>query len=353
MIARFLAAQDAAEAERIGERVTRALVQRRERDGRPHATGTRPFGYELGGEVVRPAEANAIRLGCGLILDGASLGDVAREWNQRGIAPPQASSWNRIRVRRVLTRPRNAGLIEHKGKILGPGTFEAIIDVPTLEAVRAAISDRSSLVRARYQRREHLLSGLMFCGVCGHRMKVNARRDGRGELLGSSFVACKTEADGCGRVSRNLIFVESYIYMVVEARLADVRPFDADKDDTAEGREFARLTAERESVEKKVTDLRQMYEDDPDFEAADFVPMMRKLRQRANDLDAAMREFETATRSTDLTPDSLADWQTGDFDERREILEALIAQIILHPIGKVGPVRTRAMVPETTEIVFT
>src|SRR3954451_11296524 len=68
MIARFLAAQDAAESERIGERVSRQQQQRRETQGLPHSTGLRPFGFEPGGTTVRPDEADAIRRGVKLIL---------------------------------------------------------------------------------------------------------------------------------------------------------------------------------------------------------------------------------------------------------------------------------------------
>jgi site-specific DNA recombinase len=44
MMARWMAAGDAAESERIGERVSRAFVQRREA-GKPHATELHPFGF--------------------------------------------------------------------------------------------------------------------------------------------------------------------------------------------------------------------------------------------------------------------------------------------------------------------
>jgi len=33
-------------------------------------------------------------------------------------------------------------------------------------------------------------------------------------------------------------------------------------------------------------------------------------------------------------------------------MEAVVAQIVLHPIGRVGPVRARAMVPATTEVLL-
>src|SRR3712207_8572709 len=52
-----------------------------------------------------------------------------------------------------------------------------------------------------------------------------------------------------------------------------------------------------------------------------------------------------------ITSEDVADvWRNGTFEERREILEAVIAQVTIHRIGKVGPVRAKQMVPETTEI---
>ena len=57
-----------------------------------------------------------------------------------------------------------------------------------------------------------------------------------------------------------------------------------------------------------------------------------------------------------LTQSGQALAQAGDAvrnfsTEGREILEALVAQVLLRPIGKVGPVRARTMVPQTTEVV--
>jgi DNA invertase Pin-like site-specific DNA recombinase len=80
MAGRILAANDAAEAERISERVRRTFVQHREA-GRPHTTGTRPFGYKPGGIEADPVEAEAIREAARLVIEeGASLGEVVRRW---------------------------------------------------------------------------------------------------------------------------------------------------------------------------------------------------------------------------------------------------------------------------------
>jgi len=350
MIGRILAAQDAAESERISERVKRTFQQRRDTHGRPSPIG-RAFGFAAGGETVNAEEADAIRLGAKLILDGASLRAVGRVWTGRGITPLAAESWNAITVKRAITRPRVAGLIEHKGEIVGEGQFEAILDRATWERVCAAVADRSSMARARYKGREHLLAGLLWCGLCGHRVRVNAFRDDHGELRPDSFVVCdKSTGHGCGRVKRNLLHLEAYVFAVVDARLAAVQPLDPAEGTTAEAQEYGRLVADRDAAEARIATLREQYTDG-DVESVDFVPMLRALRNKIAALDAQLRDFEVT--GTSLTAEDVqAAWRSGSFEDRREILELIIAQVTLHPIGKVGPVRAKLRLPETTEIAF-
>ncbi|MGZ4509739.1 MAG: recombinase family protein, partial [Blastococcus sp.] len=199
LIGKILADVDAHDAEVRAELVARRWQQRRE-TGHPHSTGFRPFGFGWTGtdengkrkdfdhDKINDVEAQAIRDAARMILDGASLGDVVTAWTGQ-VLPVNGGRWSRTTVRRALTRPRVAGLIEHKGRIEvnGDGTplritdddgklCPPILDAETWAQVCDRISDRSSLVRARYRGREHLLSGLLVCGLCGRPMKVSARR---------------------------------------------------------------------------------------------------------------------------------------------------------------------------------
>jgi site-specific DNA recombinase len=358
MNGRIRASIDAAEAERISERVRRTFVQHREA-GRPHSTGMRPFGYQTGGLVAEPREADAIRDGAAMVLAGGSLGDVMRGWNLAGIRPVGGGDWSRMAVRRALTRARVAGLIETRGVLVTDedgnprrGTQDAILDVATWRAVRKAVSARSTEVRARYHGREHLLAGVLFCGVCGHRLKVSARRDEAGRVRADSFVSCIKDDGGCGKVKRNLILLEQYVLPAVEARLADVRPFAAPDDDDPEARELARLWAQHDTLDSKIAKLQQRYEDDDDFDAADYVSLVNRLRAKVNAIEGQIREHKPPPRAADLGDDVLATWLGGGFADRREILTAVVERIVLDPVGKVGPVRARAMVPETTTIIW-
>jgi site-specific DNA recombinase len=348
MIGRILAAQDAAEAERIGERVSRAFEQRRATHNRPAPVG-RSFGFEKGGEKIIPEEADAIRLAAKLILDGASLNEVARVWMENGTTPVRGDKWFRTTVRYTLMRARNAGLIEHKGRILGEGDFEAILDRETWERMCAAIKDRSNLSRAKYKGRENLLAGLVYCGVCGHRMIVHVFKSPEGLPLPKSTVQCdRGTGHGCGRVSRNLVALEAYVNERVAVRLESVRPFEPGDDVTSEAQEFARLSAEKDKTEARIATLREQYVAG-DVDSVDFIPLQRMLRERVNELDHQLRDFDTSS-GTDLTADAVEEWRNGTFDQRREILEAVVERIVVHPTGRVGPARAKQMVPQTTEI---
>lgn len=350
MIGRILAAQDAAESDLISERVTRANEHRRQKLGLPNPAG-RSFGFEAGGVIVNPTEAEAIRYAATLILQGASLREVGRKWTERGIKPlGDKGIWYPITIRRILKSGRVAGLLEHKGKIIGPGQFEAILDQDTWQRVRAAISDRSSLARAQYKGRVHLLSGLVWCGVCGHRISVRAVRTDAGDLSPASYLQCVKGEGGCGKIKRRLIHVQEYVYAVVEERLRDVRPFDAEADDTEEGREIARLVAAKEKQEARIAKLREDYASgESDLDPEDFVPTLRMMRNRLDEINTQLTELDTDGAKV-LDVDALEYWQTGTFEERREVFEAVVGQVILHPMGKVGRGMSQRLVPETTEI---
>lgn len=127
MIARTLGAVARYESEHRGKRV-RAARLAAARAGVPHCGGPRPFGYERDGVTVRESEAAAVRSAVESVLAGASLRSVARELNTVGLHTTMKDRrWGHGAVREVLLRPRNAGLREHNGEVIGPADWPAIV----------------------------------------------------------------------------------------------------------------------------------------------------------------------------------------------------------------------------------
>ena len=141
--------------------------------------GPRPYGYEADGLTVRDAEAEVIRETTTAILAGRTLGRVARDLNERGLVTSTGKEWTYARVRDVLIRPRNAGLLSTGRADRGKDKFDVkaqwapILDEDTWLAVYKLLIDPA---RRKQQGNEPrwLGSGLYRCGKCGEPMRCTA-----------------------------------------------------------------------------------------------------------------------------------------------------------------------------------
>lgn len=111
-VARILAANDAGEAEDIGERVSRQKQQLAQAGG--WTGGRRPFGYEADAMTLLPAEQEPAAEAAKRLLAGDSVRSIFGEWNAAGMTTTVGSPWDGSNFRQMMLRPRNAGRV---GKI--------------------------------------------------------------------------------------------------------------------------------------------------------------------------------------------------------------------------------------------
>jgi site-specific DNA recombinase len=75
------------------------------------------------------------------VLHGASLNEIANRWNELGVLTPQRSKhWNGTVVKATLTGPRHAGLRVHRGEVIGPAAWPALIDRQTHDRLVAYLN---------------------------------------------------------------------------------------------------------------------------------------------------------------------------------------------------------------------
>jgi DNA invertase Pin-like site-specific DNA recombinase len=184
------------ESENTSLRVRRAQRSAAKR-GQLHRGGYRPFGMTRDGAVVEP-EAAAIREAMGRVIQGESLRAIAYDFNRRNIATSTGGQWRSRTLAQVLKSPRLAALREYEGELV-PGTWEPVISQG--EHLRLLSALDKSLVERREATREHLLSGVVTCGLCDQPMRHMKFRMKNGRLFTRYQCLKQPGHDNCGRLA--------------------------------------------------------------------------------------------------------------------------------------------------------
>lgn len=172
LFARIKGAVGKSEAERKAARQRRAALQKAEK-GKPQWRSA--FGYlpysgskedDTGVRELDPVTAPLVARAYVMILNGCSLGDIAAMFNDAEAFGLKGQPWTHSTVSLFLRKPRNAGLREYHGDIVGSGTWPALVDESTWRAVQSVINQEVRKPGPKSVR-QHLLTGLMRCGKPG------------------------------------------------------------------------------------------------------------------------------------------------------------------------------------------
>ncbi len=210
MHARITGAVARHESEQKGERVRRQK-QQSQANGL-WLGGRRPFGFAPDGVTLRPtaeqlgamyrrahdlyaadvpqpgelheeagritAEADAIADATRRVLAGDSMRSIFREWNERGLTTSTGAAWTGSKMRQMMLRPRNAGLVGNVERVIGPAQWQPIVDRDSWEALRGLLNDPSRLRNNGGVSRKLVGSFLYLCGVCGETLRSGGHRGG-------------------------------------------------------------------------------------------------------------------------------------------------------------------------------
>jgi site-specific DNA recombinase len=215
------------ESQNIALRLRSRLAEKRDA-GEPHTGGYRPYGYRSDFVTVDQGEAQVIREGCGPAARWRGPARGHQDLNRRGLLSSTGKPWSPPTLRRTLASPRLAGLRVHWrneptaagkvrriAKVVGPGTWEPILDQATHEALVALFEDPARRSQTR-QARVHLLAGLLRCGRCGGPMYAQSHGTGRPK---DYRCLAAPVGRGCGGVSIHAGALEE---LVTQAAIAAV-----------------------------------------------------------------------------------------------------------------------------------
>ena len=173
MVARMLGTVAQHEVDHARERMKRKKADMAARG--EYRGGIRPYGYESDGVTVRESEASVIREGTRALLAGRSLAAIARDLNGRSLHTSTGKTWTYSRLRDVLVRPRNAGLLSRgipgrTEEIIGKAVWPAIVPEDEWRAAFSVLTDPSRRKQDGNDTR-WLGSGLYRCSKCGGKMR--------------------------------------------------------------------------------------------------------------------------------------------------------------------------------------
>jgi DNA invertase Pin-like site-specific DNA recombinase len=325
LVGRILASVARGEVERKSARQKLANAQAA-RAGQRRKGCPRPFGFADDHVTHRPEEADAMRWAADALLGGSTVSAIMREWQRRGLHPPQnhGRPWRRETIPTILRNPALAGLVSYRGEIVGRGNWEPILAREQWEAVRALLADPARMVPRGVRT---LLGGLAIC-PCGN--TVQGGRNARGKAIYRCGPLTRDGRPGphCQQMSEP---VDAYVTAVIIERLS--RP------------DLAELTAPKRSdlapLHREAASIRTNL----DTLAADMVAglvsrsQMLAATERGNArLAEITAQLAAAAESSALAPFAAGEsarkvWDSLDPARKRAVIAAL-ATVTIHPAGR-------------------
>ena len=202
--------------------------------------GGRAYGFETDGVTLIPAECAVIRAMAGRVLLGEPVGAIARDVSARGARTPTGAEFSHGTLRKMLARPRYAGLMPDGENA---AAWAPVLDRETWESVRLVLDAKAGQFGYATNARRWLLSGIAECGApgCGTPMQIRPSK-GRDGVYVQGY-GCNEP--GCRKVYRSAPLLDAYVSRRTVNRLANPANPAGEAAHADFGPEFQRLTTER------------------------------------------------------------------------------------------------------------
>lgn len=188
--------------------------------GKSHG-GQRIFGYQNGMKGINKKEANAVKKMAELFIATENSAQVVRWLDKNGFKTVQGKDWSVATLRRFLLSPSIVGIRAHNGDEYD-AEWEPILEKSVQTKIRKIYNNPSRHTNASLKgdiSPKYLLTGLVMCGKCGHRLHSSSRR--KNETAHS--YTCRRDAGlrmrGCGALRIQAPALEEFVAQTVLFRI--------------------------------------------------------------------------------------------------------------------------------------
>lgn len=314
------------ERENIRER-TRMGMKERIKSGLWPGGGRIPFGYDYNSEkgiLVPNKDAETVKKVYELYLKG---------YSPRKIAAITGLKYERLALQ-ILKRKSNAGYIQYNGEEY-KGKHEPIISEEIYNETMLMMKQRSSL---RSVEPVHLLTGLLFCGACGAKMRYQKWGKSGYKIVCYSRDKSKPHLVKSESCENETFWADEIEDLVLKDIFSlNLKSAEKPKSSLSENNVLKILSLRKEELEKKLKKLYILFsESDDDILLETIEDIKNEIIAVENQISAESKN-NTIKNKIKKTKKQIKDlknsWEYMTPGEKREIIRSLIEKIILKPNG--------------------
>lgn len=308
------------ERETIRER-TRMGMKERIKCGLWRGGGKIPFGYDYDsdrGILVPNSDAEKVRLMYKLYLDG---------WSMMSIARYTGLKYEKM-AEQILRRKTNCGYILYNGEEY-KGKHEPIVSEETYDKALKMMNERS---RSPYGSKS-LLSGMIYCGVCGAKMryqkwgnrgyKIYCYSQDKGKPHLSSGIKCNNTKAWADELEEAVL---SDLFKLSEKNIEDDR--------AVKGAPITELLIkQREKLKRKLKNLYNLYGDTEDetliVTISETKDELSKTEERIRDAEKRSLKKKEHTEAINKLNTVRDAWEYMTLKEKQNVLRGIIDRIVI------------------------
>ena len=135
--------------------------------------GTLPLGYRTGTDKhlePDPRTAPLVRRIFEMYAAGSTQKEIIDQLNAEGLRTRKGKPLTVNSIRAVLKNKKYVGIYHYDGKEYSDAYIPALIDTETFAKVQTLLIQNKRAPARKWTKAEYLLTGKLFCGVCGHTM---------------------------------------------------------------------------------------------------------------------------------------------------------------------------------------
>ncbi len=311
----------------LARKVKGGLAERA-RQGKHHG-GRPPYGFVFEGDKLapHPEQAAVVRqIYAWYVHEGIGGREIAKRLNAQGI-PTQTGrgTWATPEVVRLIRRPANVGDLQHgelefikertgvthkhhrEDPLIVQDAHLAIVDRPTWDAAQRLLESRAG--SGRQADSPYLLSGLVYCGLCGRTMvPVGGRKKPRYVCRGYHMSGvCSANSLAVPKVENAV--VNDWLARLEQPSAADIHGWVRQR--MAQEMNQTDTERERRRLERRLGELPAMRQraEDALLQGAFTVPQFKeaqaRMEQEAARLREALRALDAERRRPPSTEEAL------------------------------------------------